>query len=119
MSRVRKFASGTISRVELGIFLDNFKIDILGNFIEQPNTLRIQNKQKVENVALSIFCPRCRKKYALHELPLDSVEIYDISAKNHDKKEFPSIPGLKVVFQDEAGTSQDESFIFISHKRHL
>lgn len=31
-------------------------------------------------------------------------------------KECPSIPGLKVVFQDEAGTGQDESLCFIAKR---
>lgn len=37
--------------------------------------IRVKNKQKIENVALFILCPRCRKKHALYEHPLDSVEI--------------------------------------------
>lgn len=45
MSIVSKFASGTVSWEKLSNLLHNFKIDIL----------RVQNKQRDENVALSIF----------------------------------------------------------------
>jgi len=100
MSRVRKFAYGIVSREELGKFLDNFKTNILGNLSEQLDTLKIQNKKKVKNDSLSISYPTCRKKHALGECPLDSVEICVICEKNHDTKECPSIPRLKVVFQD-------------------
>ena len=39
MSRVRKFASRMLSREELGNFLDNLKIDILGNLSEKLVTI--------------------------------------------------------------------------------
>ena len=35
-------------------------------------------------------------------------------AENHNTKECPSIPSLKVVFQDEFGASQAKSLCFIS-----
>ena len=114
MSKINKSAIGTISRAKIGNFLDNFKMDILGSLSEQLDTLKIQNKQKAENVALSIFCPKCRKKHALREYPLYSIEICVICAKNHNTKEWPPIPSLKVVFQDESRTSQVESLSFIT-----
>lgn len=52
MSRINKFATGIVSRAEIGNFLNNFKTYILGSISEQMDTLKIQNKQKVENVAL-------------------------------------------------------------------
>ena len=74
--------------VEIGSFLDNFKTDILGSLSEQIDTLKIKNKQKLENVALSIFCPMQRKKHALRECPLHlrSVETCVICAENKDTK---------------------------------
>jgi len=50
----------------------------------------------------------------LRECCLDSIEICVICAENDNTKEFPSIPGLKVVFQDEARTNQAESLCFIA-----
>ncbi len=101
LTRINKSVVGTISRAELGNLLDNFKTNILGSLSEQIDTLKIQNKQKSENVALSIFCPKCGKKHALREYYLDlkSIATYVICVENHDTKEFPSIPDLKVVFQ--------------------
>jgi len=94
--------------------LDHLKTYILGSLSEQLDTLKIQNKQKVENVALSIFYPKCRKKHALRECPLDSIETCVICAENDNTKEFSSIPNIKAVFQDESRISQVESLCFIS-----
>ena len=52
--------------------LDEFKYDIFGSLSEQIDTLELQNKQKDESDALAIFCPKCRKKHALREFPLDA-----------------------------------------------
>lgn len=54
-----------MSREELEIFVDTFKTYILGSRSEQIETIKLKNKKKYENVALSIFCPRGRKKHAL------------------------------------------------------
>jgi len=73
MSIITKYATGIVSRAEIGDLLDNFETNILGTLSEQLNTLKIQNKKKAENVALSIFCPKYRKKHALREDPLNSI----------------------------------------------
>ena len=52
--------------------LYEFKSEILGSLSEQIDTLKLQNKQKAESDALAIFCPKCRKKHALRECPLDA-----------------------------------------------
>jgi len=106
MSKINKSATGIASRAEIGNLLDNFKRNIIGSLNEQLDTLKRQNKKKAVNVALSIFFPKCGKTHALRECPLYSIEICVIRAKNHNMKECPSIPGLKVVFQDEFGTCQ-------------
>lgn len=36
--------------------------------------------------------------------------------KNHSTKECPSIPGLKVAYQEEAGPIQDESLCFVAKR---
>jgi len=88
MTRINKFAARTISRAELGNLLEKFKTKILGSLSEQINTLIVKNKKNAKNDALSIFCPKCRKKHALRECPLDlkSVEIFIIFVQNHDTK---------------------------------
>lgn len=62
-SRVNKSASGTVSREEIGNFLDEFKTDILESLSEQIDTLKLKNKQRDESDALSILCPKSRKKH--------------------------------------------------------
>lgn len=76
---VNKCASGSISRDEIGNFLDKFETYILGNISEHVDIL-IQNKKKSKNATLSIFCPRFRKKYTLRECPLENIEICVICA---------------------------------------
>ena len=71
MSGINKSVVGTVSMAEIGNLLDKFKTNILGSLSEQIDTLKVQNKKKVENFALYIFCPKCRKKHALRECPLE------------------------------------------------
>ena len=116
LSRINKSAAGTVSRAEIGNFLDEFKTHILGNPSEQIDTLKLQNKQRVESDAMSIFCPKCRKKHALRECPLDLkfIETCVICTKNHEIKNCPSIPGPKVVYQEEIVPNQVEPLCFIA-----
>ena len=66
MVKVSKSASGLVSQTK-----PNNLLNILGNLNEQTDMLRMQNKQKV---ASFIFFPKCRKKHALHECPLDNIK---------------------------------------------
>ena len=93
--------------------LDEFKIDILGSLSEQLDTLKIQNKQKAEAEALAIFCPKCRKKHALRECPLDAkvVETCMICSENHETKDCPSILGLKAFFQEDPNSMVSLCFV--------
>ena len=52
----------------------------------------MENKQIVENVASFMFCPKCKKKHALHECPLDNIKMYEICAGSHNTKDCPSLP---------------------------
>ena len=96
--------------------LDEFKIDILGSLSEQIDTLKLQNKKKSETDSLAIFCPKCRKKHALRECPLEAkvVETCVICSESHETKNFPSIPGLKAIFQEETTSNPTESLYFVS-----
>jgi len=93
-----------------------FQTDILGSLSEQIDTLKLQNKQRFENVALSIFCPRGRKKHALREcsLELKTIETCAICTNNHDTKECPYLPSLKAIFTDEGILEQVEPLYFIA-----
>jgi len=116
LSRINKSTAGIVSREKIRNFLDTFKTDILGSLSEQIDTHKIQNKKNSKNAALSIFCPKCRKKHALRECPLDSkaIETCVICVDNHDTKECPSLLGLKAVFNDEGILEPVDSLYFIA-----
>jgi len=103
MSRINKSAVGTVSRDELGNLLDNFKTNILGSLSEKIDTLKVKNKKKLKMMHYQSFVPNGEKKHVLRECPLylKSVEACVICVENHDTKECPSIPGLKVFYQEE------------------
>lgn len=119
--RANKSATGSVSRAEIGNMLDEFKTGILGSLSEQLDTLKIKNKQKTEADALAIFCPKCRKKHTLMECPLDAkiAETCMICSKSHETKGFPSIPGLKAIFQEETVPNSIESLCFITRRPWL
>ena len=98
--------------------LDELKYEIVGIISEKIDTLKLQNKQTDESDALAIFCPKCRKKHALRECPLDAkvVETCVICSEKYETKCFPSLPGLKVVFQEETPTNSTESLNFVSRR---
>jgi ribosomal protein L44E len=73
-SRNTKQSSGTVTRTELGNLLENFKTKILSTISNQLDTLKLKKKQE-EEVALAIFCHRCRKKHSEKECPLNVIEI--------------------------------------------
>ena len=58
----------------------------------------MQNQQKVENATSFIFFPKCRKKHALHEFPLDNIKICEVCARSHNTKYYPSFQRLKEVY---------------------
>ena len=64
------------------------------------DVLREKKRQAVEDLTLGVFYPRCRKKHPLKECPLDKVEVCQIYELNHDTKECPSLPQVKVVMQE-------------------
>ena len=110
--RVNKSTVGSVSRAEIGNMLDEFKTNILWSLGEQIDTLKLQNKQKDEADYLAIFCPKCRKKHALREFPLDAkiIETCVICLENHETKSCTSIPSLKDVFQEETISNQHNLF---------
>jgi hypothetical protein len=78
--------------------LDNFKTNILNSLGYQLDTLKIKQKQEVENVALSVYCPKCRKKNPLRECPLDNIQICGICAGNQATKKCPYLQGIKATY---------------------
>ena len=85
-SKTTKTATGSISRAEFGSLLEDFKADLLstlGTQVEVLKTKKRQEQQDLQDQALSIFCPKCRKKHSLKECPLSNVQICGLCAENH------------------------------------
>jgi len=59
-----------------------------------------------------------QKKHALRECPLDAkiIETCMIFSENHEIKGFPSIPSLKVFFQEETVPNSTKPLCFVSRK---
>ena len=100
-TRVNKSASGGVTRVELGNLLENFKMDILGTLSSQLDTIKVKRRQEEENLVLSIFCSKCRKKHPLKECPLNTVSICGICVEDHTMEDCPLFPGLQAVFKQD------------------
>jgi hypothetical protein len=92
-------SSGGITRMEIGNLLENFKTDILSTIGSQLDTLKIEKKQKEDNVAMCIFCPRCERKNSSRECPLDNISVYGFCIEYHPTKKFPSFPSLLAIYK--------------------
>ena len=77
--------------------------------------MKVKQKQVVEDLTLGVFYPQCRKNHPLRESPLDKVEVCQMCELNHDMKECPSLPQVKVVLQES--TPEVESAYFIARKK--
>lgn len=73
---------GGVTKVELGNLFKNFKTDIMGTIRSQIDVLNI--KRKLEDEALTIFCPRCRKRHAAKKCALNNINICAICRGNHE-----------------------------------
>ena len=60
----------------------------LGTQVEVLKTKKIQEQQ---DQALSIFCPKCRKKHPLKECPLNNVHICGLCTENHNTDDFSKL----------------------------
>jgi hypothetical protein len=85
-------SSGGITRVEIGNLLDKFKMDILRKIGSHLENLNIKKIQEEENVAISIFCLRCRRKNSSREFPLDNILVFGLCIEDHSTERFPSLP---------------------------
>jgi hypothetical protein len=89
---LKPVSSGGITREEIGNLLEKFKTNILRTIGSQLDTLKIKKKQEEENGAMSIYCPRCRRKHSSREFPLDNISVCGFYTKDHSTDKFPSFP---------------------------
>jgi hypothetical protein len=96
---LKPVSSGGITREEIGNLLENFKIDILSTIGSQLDTLNIKKKQEEKNAAMTIYCPRCRRKHSSRECPLDNISVCGFFIEDHSTEKFPSFPGLLSIYR--------------------
>jgi hypothetical protein len=100
LTRNNNITSGGVMRDEVGNLLEKFKTDILSTLTTQLDVLQVKQEKVEAEQTLAIFFHRCRKKHGSRECLLDIVRVCAICTKDHDKKDFPSLLGLKVVFKE-------------------
>ena len=97
LTRAQNSSSGGVARVEIGNLLENFKTDMMSSISSQLDILKAMNIHVMEYFSLDIFCVKCRQKYRLRECPLQEVEVCGLCELDHNTKDCPSIPKVKVV----------------------
>ena len=81
-----KQEGGSVTIIELGNLLENFKTNILGMISYQNDSMNI--KKKFEDKALTIFCSRCKKRHPLKNCPLNVVSLCSLCAEDHETDNF-------------------------------
>ena len=82
-SKITKSTMRSISRVEFGSLLEDFKaglLSTLGTQVELLKTKKIQEQKDQQDQALSVICPKCRKNHPLKECPLNNVQVCGLCA---------------------------------------
>ena len=85
-----KSALGSVTRVDLGNLLENFKTDLLSTHSSQIDTLQVKNKEEKET-NLSIFCSKRRNKHLLRDCPLDSIQLCGFCLETHSVAHCPTL----------------------------
>lgn len=104
-------SSNSSIKGQIGNMLEDFKSEMLQTISLQLDTMNIRRKQEEEERALAIFCPRCTRRHPMNEFPLNCIEIFLVCEKNHSTKKFPSLPGLKAVYQGAKGATEQLCYI--------
>lgn len=79
-----KYASTSVTRVEIGNLLEEFKTDLLSMLGTQIGTLKAKKRQEEEDQMMAVFCPKFRKKHALKHYPLENIQVCAFCTENHD-----------------------------------
>ena len=69
-TRTHKSSSGGATQEEIGNLLEKFKIEMMSSLSSELDILREKKRKVVEDLTLSVFYPRCKKKHPLKECPL-------------------------------------------------
>ena len=99
-------SSNSSIKGEIGNMLKDFKSEMLQTLSLQMDAMHIKRKQEEAKRALAIFCLRCTKRHPKNEFPLNSIEICSVYEENHSIDNFPSLPGLKIIYQGAEGVTK-------------
>ena len=94
LSKVSKSTSGSVTRVELGNLLENFKTNLLSTLSSQIDTLQVKKKEEKEPI-LSIYCSKCRNKHPLRDCSLDSIQFCGFCLETHSVAHCPTLQAMK------------------------
>lgn len=83
-SKATKTVSTSVTRAEIGNLSEEFKTDILSTLGTQIDTLKAKKRQEEEDQLMDVFCPKCRKKHALKDYPLEKIQVCAFRTENHD-----------------------------------
>jgi hypothetical protein len=61
------------------------------------DTLKLKKKHEEENVAMSIYFPRCRRKHSSREFPSDNILVCGFYTEDHVNEKCPSFPSLLAI----------------------
>jgi len=96
---------------EIGNMLEVFKSEMLQTLALQLDTMNIRRKKEEVERAFTIFCPRCTKRHPRNECPLNCIKICLVYEENNSIDKFPSLLGLKVVYQGVEGVTEQLCYI--------
>jgi hypothetical protein len=114
LSKVSKFASGSVTRVELGNLLENFKTNLFSTLSSQFDTLKAKKKQDEQEPIVSIFFSKFRNKHPLRYCSLDSIQLCGFCLETHPVEHCPTLQGMKT---SQKGEVKGESLCSIVPRR--
>lgn len=114
LSKVSKSAIRSVTRVELGNLLENFKTDLLSTLRSQIDTLQVKKKKEEQEPILSIFCSKCRNNHPLRDCLLDSIQLCGFCLETHSVEHYPTLQCMKV---SQKGEAEAESLCSIAPRR--
>jgi hypothetical protein len=87
---------------------------MINSFSSHIDTLQVKQKQEESDLALSIFCSKCRKKHPLREFPLNSVQVCLICELDHATDQCPFLLGVKESMKE---TNEEAKVVYLITQR--
>jgi len=99
-------SSNSSIKGKIGNMLEDFKSEMLQTPALQLDTMNIKRKQEEAERTLAIFCLKCTRRHPRNECPLNCIEICSVYEENYSTYKYPSLPGLKAVYQGDEGVNK-------------